>query len=279
MSERMSETGVSKFDGSKRLSESAENQETIPDEFLFRKPPDSMQTVLVTGVSRGLGRALTKRLITEGHTVLGCARSAKAIDELRQIYGPPHHFEVVNLTNRSQVVAWAESLKEQNVVPDFIMNNAAIMGEEQYQVWKISDRYFQEVFNANVMSAVNTIHAFVPMMIRQMKGIIVNFSSGWGREVSPRIAPYAVSKWGVEALSRCLAAELPNKMACVSLHPGIIHTESMAKTFGRYAERYPTPEEWALVAVPFLLSLCPQDNGKAISVPGMTEFRGMARGT
>ena len=274
---RMLEAGVMTFDGSKQQPKSAENEET-DEELLHRKPPDTPQTVLVTGVSRGLGRALTDRLIAEGHTVLGCARSKQAIDELKKNYGPPHHFEAVDLTDRRQVAAWAESLKSQNIVPDFIMNNAAIMGnDEPYQIWKISAESFQEVFQVNVMSSVNTIHAFVPMMLRRMKGIIVNFSSGWGREVTTRTAPYCVSKWGIEALSRCLAVELPNKMACVSLHPGIIHTESMAKTFGRYATRYPTPEEWAVVAVPFLLSLTPQDNGKAISVPGMTEFRGMAR--
>ena len=277
--------GVLVFDGSKRQTSPIEDSEAISEEILSRTPPTDPQTVLVTGVSRGLGKALTERLIAEGHTVLGCARSAKTIDELRQTYGAPHCFEVVDLTNRRQVVAWAESLKNRNVIPDFIMNNAAIIGDEPYHIWKITEECFQEVFMANVMSAVNMIHAFVPIMFRRMKGIIVNFSSGYGREFAPniaqyamaKVAPYSMSKWCIESLSRCLAAELPTKMACVSLHPGNIHTESMAKGFGRYADRYPTPEEWAMVAVPFLLSLTPQDNGKAISVPGMTEFRGMAR--
>lgn len=275
---RMVESGVLSFDGVKHPTASVAHKEMAAEERSLREPPSPPQTVLVTGVSRGLGRALAERLIAEGHMVLGCDRSAKEIDELRRTYGPPHHFEVVDLCNRDQVVAWAESLKKLNIAPDFIMNNAAITGSEPYQVWKISAECYQEVITTNIMSAVNSIHAFVPLMLRRMRGIIVNFSSGQGREVAPRIGPYAVSQWGIEALSRCLAAELPNKMACVSLHPGIIPTKTMGKTFfGRVADRYPTPEEWARAAVPFLLSLTPQDNGKAITIPGMTEFRGMAR--
>ena len=240
--------------------------------------PLEPQTVLVTGVSKGLGRVLVEKLIAKGHTVLGCARSEKAIEELRNKFGgpdKPHRFETVDAADRNRVVAWAEALKAEGIVPDFVLNNAAILGDEQCVVWKFSAEAFELVIRVNIMSAVNTIHAFVPMMLRRMKGVIVNFSSGWGREAAPRIGPYAVSKWGVEGLSRVLAAELPNKMCCVSLHPGIIHTESMSRGFGESAKLYPTPEQWVEVAVPFLLSLGPKDNGKAVSVPGMTEFRGM----
>jgi hypothetical protein len=66
-------------------------------------------------------------------------------------------------------------------------------------------------------------------------------------------------------------------MAAVSLHPGIIHTATMEASFGEAAQLYPTPEEWAKVAVPYLLSIRPEDNGRQLSVPGMTTFRGMGR--
>lgn len=273
--ERMLKTGVTRFDGV--VSGSREpSVENAPLEITLKSAvPATAQVVLLTGVSKGLGYALCERLIAEGHTVLGCARSPGAIEELKRKFGDPHRFEVVDLTDRERVVFWAESLKQDGYVPDFLINNAATAGEASTLVWKHAQEDFEQVFRINVLSTVNTIHAFMPNMLRRMKGVIVNFSSGWGREAAPKVGPYAVSKWGIEGLSRVLAAELPNKMACVSLHPGIIHTESMARTFGRSAKNYPTPQEWAKVAAPFLMSITPPDNGKAISVPGMTEFKGM----
>jgi NAD(P)-dependent dehydrogenase (short-subunit alcohol dehydrogenase family) len=281
--EMMNRAGVGNFDEPQTLAGMMGGDKSRPYNFsgvgagLAPTPKMTPQTVLITGVSKGLGRALTDRFIAEGHFVLGCARSFGAIKELQRLYGPPHRFEAVDVADRASVETWAAALNQDGIVPDYILNNAAIIGEEHVQVWKQSAQNFERVLFVNIMAAVNTIHAFVPMMLRRMKGVIVNFSSGWGRGAAPKVGPYAVSKWGIEGLSQVLAAELPNKMACVSLHPGIIHTETMGRSFGESASLYATPEEWAKIAVPFLLSLSPKDNGKAVSVPGMTEFKGMGR--
>ena len=64
--------------------------------------------IVLTGVSRGLGRAMAEGLIARGHVVLGCARSPQPVDELRRQYGPPHAFEVVDVSRDDEVRAWAE---------------------------------------------------------------------------------------------------------------------------------------------------------------------------
>jgi NAD(P)-dependent dehydrogenase (short-subunit alcohol dehydrogenase family) len=98
--------------------------------------------------------------------------------------------------------------------------------------------------------------------------VIVNFSSGWGRAASPQVAPYCATKWGVEGLTRALAAELPYGMAAIPLNPGIIHTQMLESCFGSRASAYPRPESWAKKVVPFLLELDHGDNGDPLTAPG-----------
>jgi hypothetical protein len=65
-----------------------------------------------------------------------------------------------------------------------------------------------------------------------------------------------------------LAEELPDGMAAVPLNPGIIDTDMLRSCFGAEARGYPSPEEWATRAVPFLLKLSAKDNGQPLTVPG-----------
>ena len=82
------------------------------------------------------------------------------------------------------------------------------------------------------------------------------------------MAPYCASKWAIEGLTRALADELPPGMAAIPLNPGIIDTDMLRSCFGNSASAYPTAQQWARRAVPFLLGLGPQDNGQAAAVPG-----------
>jgi len=109
---------------------------------------------------------------------------------------------------------------------------------------------------------------FLPAMVARRKGVVVNFSSYWGRSGAAEVAPYCASKWAVEGLTAALAEELPQGMAAVALNPGIIHTEMLESCFGPSARQYLNPQQWAQAAVPFILSLGPQHNGQALTVPG-----------
>lgn len=234
------------------------------------------QKVLITGATKGLGYELCRGFQQLGHTVHGCARNAEMVERLRREFGPPHTFHAVDIAEDEQVRAWAESVLRDAGPPDLVLNNAAVTHDPK-QIWRISEAEFEKVLRVNVLGTVNVIRHFVPGMIRRMSGIIVNFSSGWGRDASAKGTPYCASKWAIEGLTKAMALELPSKMAVVSLHPGIVRTETMQVTFGEAAELYPTPEDWAKIAVPYLLSIRPEDNGRQLSVPGMTAFRGMGK--
>jgi len=103
-------------------------------------------------------------------------------------------------------------------------------------------------------------------MVQLGRGVIVNFSSGWGRSTSPQVAPYCATKYAIEGLTLALAQELPSGMAAIPLNPGVIDTDMLRVCFGGSASNYPAPELWAERAVPFLLRLGPSDNGKSLTV-------------
>ena len=126
---------------------------------------------------------------------------------------------------------------------------------------------FDAVIDINIKGTVNVIRHFLPRMLERGSGVIVNFSSGWGRSTSSDVAPYCATKWAIEGLTRALAQELPHGMAAVPLNPGIIDTDMLRTCFGSGAGSYPNAQQWAEKAVPFLLGLGPKDNGKALTAP------------
>src|SRR5262249_42898610 len=122
------------------------------------------------------------------------------------------------------------------------------------------------IIDVNVKGVANVLRHFLPAMIARKCGVVVNFSSGWGRSTAPEVAPYCATKYAIEGLTLALAQELPPGMAAVPLNPGIIDTDMLRSSWGDSASQYPTPEEWSKRAVPFLLQLGPKDNGKSLSV-------------
>jgi len=222
--------------------------------------------IVITGVSRGLGLAMTEEFIRRGHVVLGCARSSAAVAGLRQRFPAPHDFGVVDVSQDAQVGAWAGRLLAEFGPPDLLLNNAALINANA-PLWQVPPDEFSRVIDVNVKGTYYVMRHFVPAMIQRGSGVIVNFSSGWGRSTSAEVAPYCATKWAVEGMTQALAEELPAGMAAVPLNPGIIHTEMLESCFGKDATAYPTPARWAEKTVPFLLKLRPRDNGKPLTAP------------
>lgn len=221
--------------------------------------------ILITGVTRGLGRAMTVEFIARGHRVIGCGRNPVAIAELIQTYGPPHRFDVVSVADDAAVATWAASVLKEAGPPDLLLNNAAVINRNA-PLWQVPAAEFDNLVDINIKGVANVIRYFVPAMVARGSGVIVNFSSGWGRETDPLVAPYCASKWAMEGLTKSLAQELPEDMAAIPLSPGIIDTDMLRSCFGGEAGLYPNPEAWAKTAVSYLLGLGPADNGQSLTV-------------
>ena len=221
--------------------------------------------IVITGAGRGLGLAMTAGFIERGHTLIGCSQSADNVKKLIKRFGKPHRFDAVNVADDGQVRRWAESVLADGGPPDLLINNAAVVNKNA-PLWKVPADEFSHVIDVNIKGVFYVCKHFLPAMVARKKGIVVNFSSGWGRSTSPEVAPYCATKYAIEGLTQALSAELPSGMAAVPLNPGIINTDMLRSCFGSNASSYPTPDEWAETAVPFLLKLGPKDNGKPLTV-------------
>ena len=100
--------------------------------------------VLITGVTRGLGRAMVDEFVRLGHTVLGCGRSKAGIEQLRRHVGPPHDFAVVDVASDDEVKAWAGRLLGSHGPPDLVLNNAGVINKNA-PLWEISAQEFSQV--------------------------------------------------------------------------------------------------------------------------------------
>jgi NAD(P)-dependent dehydrogenase (short-subunit alcohol dehydrogenase family) len=228
----------------------------------------SARTILITGAGRGLGRALTERFVEAGHTVIGCSRQAPHVAALAQRFGSPHHFNAVDVADEAAVGRWAKAVLAAHGPPDLLLNNAAVVNENAV-LWEVPPDQFSRVIDVNIKGVYFVLRHFLPAMIAKKRGVIVNFSSGWGRSTSPEVAPYCATKYAIEGLTLALAQELPSTMCAVPLNPGIIDTDMLRSCFGKQAAEYPSPKDWSQTAVPFLLALGPKDNGKSLTVPDM----------
>lgn len=221
--------------------------------------------VLITGVTRGLGRALALEVAARGHTVLGCGRSAEHVDGLGAKLAPPHTFTALDVTDATAVEAWAATVLADHGTPDLLINNAALMNEPA-PLWEVSAEEFGRLMDVNVDGTLNLIRAFVPAMIAAGRGVVVNLSSGWGRTTSPRVGPYCASKFAVEGLTGSLAQELPSGLAAVAVSPGVVDTDMLRRCWDESAGDCSTPEVWAPGAADFFLGLGPADNGTSVTV-------------
>jgi NAD(P)-dependent dehydrogenase (short-subunit alcohol dehydrogenase family) len=208
---------------------------------------------------------MAEGFIDRGHTVLGCARSTAAVDELTGKYGRPHAFEVVDVADATAVARWATDVLADGP-PDLLVNNAALINRNA-SLWKVPADEFSQLMDINIKGVHHVIRAFVPAMVERRSGVVVNISSAWGRSVSADVAPYCATKWAIEGLTKALAEELPDKMAAAALNPGVIDTDMLRSCFGSDASAYDKPSRWARNAVPYLLSLGRKDNGQSLTVP------------
>ncbi|GMH05551.1 hypothetical protein Nepgr_007391 [Nepenthes gracilis] len=234
------------------------------------------RTVLITGVGRGLGRALALEMARRGHCVIGCSRSQDKLDslqaELHKFTSPSastannHHLLInADVRSNSSMEELARLAMENKRIPDVIVNNAGTINKNN-NIWEVPVEEFDNVIDTNVKGIANVLRHFIPLLIERKHGIIVNMSSGWGRSAAAQVAPYCASKWAVEGLTRSVAKELSGGVALIALSPGVIHTEMLESCFGSSANVYPAPDQWAPRAATMILNLTAADNGASLTV-------------
>src|SRR5690242_14169969 len=106
-------------------------------------------TVVITGVTRGLGRAMAEEFARLGHTIVGSGRSRKEIKQLRAELGKPHDFAAVDVAVDAEVKSWSAEVLRSQGPPSLLLNNAAIINKNA-RLWEISADEFSQVIDVNV---------------------------------------------------------------------------------------------------------------------------------
>src|SRR5690606_15134971 len=170
-----------------------------------------MKSILITGVSTGIGWSTAKLFLAKGYLVFGSVRKQADADRLQQEFGKDFHpliFDVQDLKGIQEAYLEVKAtLKDTSL--DCLVNNAGVSvnGPMAY----IALEEFSSQLDINVLGLVRVTQTFLPLLgfdNNLPKGRIINISSGAGRVTRPFMAPYAASKHAVEAVSDGLRREL-----------------------------------------------------------------------
>jgi 3-oxoacyl-[acyl-carrier protein] reductase len=182
---------------------------------------------LVTGASRGIGRAVAERLAQDGYKVIGTATSesgAAAIREALQAIDAVNDGIVLNIADADQTAGALKAFLDQHGTPDVVVNNAGITRDNLFL--RMSDDEWESVINTNLTGVFRVCKAMVKPMLKQRTGSIINISSIIGTTGNAGQANYAAAKAGLEGFSRSLAQEVASRNITVNcVAPGFIKTD------------------------------------------------------
>ena len=223
------------------------------------------RVALVTGASRGIGRAIALELAEEGYAVcvnyLEHRQQAEEVAETIRRRGGSAMAVRADVADRASVAAMVRETEAALGPVTLLVNNAGIAGQIQFQ--DITDEQWDRYLSVNLGGARNTIQAVLPYMLHVKAGSIVNISSIWGLRGASCEVAYACTKAALIGLTRSLALELaPSQIRVNCVAPGVINTDMVQvlgqETLRQLAEETPlgrlgTPEDVAH-AVVFLAS-------------------------
>jgi 3-oxoacyl-[acyl-carrier protein] reductase len=221
------------------------------------------RVAVVTGGSRGIGRAIVETLAGAGMTVAFTYRQNAGAAAAVVAAGPASRLfaEAVEVRDSQACVAFAERVVERTERIDLLVNNAGVIRDNTLGL--LEDDDVRVVLETNVMGAFNMTRAVAPCMISARRGKIINLSSVSGEKGGRGQTNYAASKGALNAFTRSLAVELaPRGITVNAVAPGVIDTElsrTVREQAGEQAlsrillRRYGRPEEVAY-AVWFLAS-------------------------
>ena len=200
------------------------------------------RTALVTGASRGIGRACALALVRAGASVVATARDAGALDELAREPGiEPLVSELDSPEGCARVAAEARRLGGPITI---LVNNAGRGGWHDRPIWEQDDEGWRASMAVNLDAPFELTRRLVPDMIEAGWGRIVMVSSTAGQIGAPAMSPYCASKHGVLGLMRSVAQDVaPHGVTCNAVLPGWVRTEMAERDAEQEAERRGTTAE------------------------------------
>ncbi|MBU1213396.1 MAG: SDR family NAD(P)-dependent oxidoreductase [Alphaproteobacteria bacterium] len=212
---------------------------------------------LVTGASRGVGRAVAIALAREGAQLILQGRIAGALEEtddaIRTAGGKPATIIPLNLTQADRVDGLGPTLYQRFGHLDILVANAGVLGSLS-PLAHVTDKVWADTLEVNLTANWRLVRTLDPLLKRAGQGRAVFVSSGASSGAKAYWGPYAVTKAGLEALARTYAAEVASTNIRVNIvNPGPVATAMRAKAFpGEDPARLPAPDDIA----PLFVELC-----------------------
>lgn len=192
-----------------------------------RVEKNTNKVILVTGASRGIGRAIAKELSKDNIVIANYNKSEEKAKELLSECSNIDIFKA-DVSNRVEVVTMVEYIINKYGHIDVLVNNAGIDNEKMFQ--DITDEEWNNVIKNNLYSVFCTTQETVKYMLKQQSGCIINISSIYGVNGGSCATAYSASKAGIDGITKSLAKELgPSNIRVNSIAPGWINTDMNSK--------------------------------------------------
>ena len=185
---------------------------------------------IVTGASRGIGRATAALLAARGARVVGCSVRGDAASSFLADLSNADRARCAlfpcDVANSAQVSAWAAQVQERFGTPDVLVNNAGVVVRGALE--DIDDAAWQRVMDVNVNGTFYVTRAFLPAIKSRGTGKIINISSIAGRQGTPKLVAYCTAKHAVVGFTRALSEELRGTQIRVNaVCPGSVDTDML----------------------------------------------------
>ena len=189
--------------------------------------------LLITGISRGIGKAIALEFAKNKYNIIGCAKSDfNGLSDTKNLitsYGVDSYIELCDITNEEEIKKFIYDSTNKLGGIDILINNAGISYIGLLQDMSILE--WNNIINTNLTSAFLMSKYVIPYMLKKQNGHIINISSAWGNIGASMEVAYSASKGGLNTFTKALAKELaPSNILVNTISPGFIDTE-MNKNF------------------------------------------------
>jgi len=199
------------------------------------------KTAIISGASRGIGRAIALRLASEGANIsfnfLKSKKEAEALEvELKKLGVRAVSFQA-DIKDYNAVKVWVDKTRETFGGLDIVISNAGIIRDKALALMEPQD--WQEVINTNLVGAIHLCRAAIITLVKQQSGVIVAITSVSGIVGSSRQTNYAASKAGIIGFTKSLAKEVASYNIRVNaVAPGFIETDMLAGVREEVKEKF-----------------------------------------